>query len=166
MKALLVGAIAALMLTTGATAASAAPSRHITMLRHDKVHGKTVKRVGTISGTRRGPRGLRGLRGFTGPVGPAGAPGAPGPAGPAGGFTNTLVRYVAGPYVSVNDGQAENLSVLCPAGTKVLGGGYEFGTVFVPNVAESRPAPDGSGWLVLVLSEYGNGSMRAIAVCA
>lgn len=173
MKVMLASAMTALMLVAGAAPASAAPTRHITVLRQDTTaHGskkKVVKRVGSVTGSlsgRRGPRGARGPRGFTGAPGADGAPGATGPAGPAGGFSNALVQYIAGPYVSVLDGQAENLSVTCPAGTKVLGGGYQFGTVFVPNVAESRPLPDGSGWTVLVLSEFGNGSMRAIAVCA
>ena len=68
-----------------------------------------------------GPEGPEGPQGEQGPVGPEGPPGPEGPAGEDG-----VSEYeVVSTSVSVNlgTGQRATVSVACPAGTNVLGGG-------------------------------------------
>ena len=172
MKAILTGvAVAALIFAVGAPLASASTPN---AKRHTKTSLKTKKKLqklGAMSGTRRGPRGARGPRGFTGDPGADGAQGAVGPQGaqgPAGGFTNAGVQYINGPLASVQYSPAlvGSSTAVCPSGTRVLGGGWDLGTVFLPIIAVSKPVPDGSGWYVLAGSSYGNGTIRAVAVCA
>jgi hypothetical protein len=109
-----------------------------------------------------------GPRGPQGPVGPAGANGANGVQGPAGGFDPSKVQYVAGPKLNVVPGGANTSVAICPAGTKVIGGGYFFGYANGGITVEtSGPLNDGSGWL----AGFGNGGTSAgeataYAVCA
>jgi hypothetical protein len=69
--------------------------------------------------------------------------GATGPPG----FDSTVIVTQAG---SVPASSLGTVSVPCPAGTTVLGGGYEVAPGFETfvNVANDRPQPDGVGWLV------------------
>jgi hypothetical protein len=69
--------------------------------------------------------------------------GAQGPAG----FDSTTIVSQAG---SVSPSSIGTVSVPCPVGTTVLGGGYEVTAGFEAfvNVANDRPQPDGVGWLV------------------
>jgi hypothetical protein len=45
---------------------------------------------------------------------------------------------------------AVTLSASCPAGSNVLGGD---GFVSIASIGASVPAPDGSGWAVIVINE-------------
>jgi hypothetical protein len=116
------------------------------------------------------PSVLKQLKGSQGPRGPAGAPG---PIGPQGATGDTGAPGVVSGYRIINF--AETLSQLqnsnsawsatepfdvtvsCPNNTKVLGGGFESGTVTSPGpypytasatASASGPTSDGSGWHV------------------
>ena len=55
----------------------------------------------------------------------------------------------------------------CPAGKKILGGGFSFAPVLAPRMAESRPSADRTAWVVhagqLTLEQ---GWLGAWAMCA
>lgn len=97
-----------------------------------------------------GPAGPRGPTGPAGPPGPQGAQGSAGPQGPPGGLAG---RTVVSSAFTVPQSTIEFTYVataLCPAGTVVLGGGYEIGQAGVNEVRESRPytGPGVEGWAV------------------
>lgn len=99
----------------------------------------------------RGPRGPRGLQGLTGPAGPAGPTGPTGPTGPQGpkgdtGATGSQgpagpvgLTYVRSASVTNPAGAQTYVSVYCPAGLSVTGGGvYTSGDVS-QNINASYP---------------------------
>ena len=103
----------------------------------------------------RGPRGPQGPQGAAGTPGTAGAAGA---AGAAGSFSTASVSAVVGaapgppglPADTTNNGQATSVAS-CPAGTKVIGGGYTWGgTGAAPaNVTVVTDQEQGkTGWVV------------------
>ena len=122
-----------------------------------------------------GPEGPQGPQGPIGPAGPAGsqgaagAPGAQGPTGPQGavgpgGFSD--VEKVA-PQVW-NDWVATDETVVaqCPAGKKVLGGGFTYHPI-LGRVAESRPSADRTAWVVHFENlGASQGWLSAYAYCA
>lgn len=117
-----------------------------------------------------GPIGPPGPAGSNGPQGPQGPAGAPGPQGPAG--VSGLV-LLTGPVTYISNSAATS-RVVCPAGKKALGGGFNFsGTVFVmENEPDStgdfnnRAAPDGNGWTVYGFDNFGqSGSFSAFVTC-
>jgi hypothetical protein len=71
-----------------------------------------------------GPRGDKGEQGDVGPVGPMGPQGPQGPVGPQGPSGLSGYVIVTGNPQVVQDGKTTRLTVSCPAGKKVLGGGY------------------------------------------
>jgi hypothetical protein len=115
-----------------------------------------------------GPIGLTGATGAQGPIGLTGATGAQGPAGVSG------LVLLMGPTVSISN-SAGSSTVVCPAGKKALGGGFNWsGSVFVDeNEPDStgnfanRFAPDGNGWTVHASNNFlQNGSFTAFGICA
>lgn len=168
-KTIAVAALMAVALSSTAGVASASAASHGkakafsstgTTKKHKRKAKKTTVRVVV------GPRGPQGP---AGPAGMNGANGANGVQGPAGGFNPSKVQYVTGPKMNVVPNGGTNTSVaFCPAGTKVIGGGYFFGYANGGLTVEmSSPLNDGSGWI----SGFGNngtiaGEATAYAVCA
>jgi hypothetical protein len=124
-----------------------------------------------------GPTGATGATGPPGPQGPAGANGTQGPQGvqgPPGGFDPNKVSYVSGPEVVVPpttdpaDPSVGASVAACPAGTKVIGGGFFwiYGDDFA-TVEASQPLDDGSGWFAGILNPHpsAEASVQAFAVC-
>ena len=70
-------------------------------------------------------RALKGKRGPAGPAGPSGLAGSTGPAGPAGPpGVQVLTRVNA--WVSVEEGEYESVTAVCPAGMAPVSGGHAF----------------------------------------
>ena len=133
-----------------------------------------------------GPRGLQGDKGdtgpqgLTGPVGPQGPTGSTGPQGPAGSKGNNgdkgdpgisgygIVSKSGSATLLSFGGNAAVLSVSCPSGKKVLGGGGKSN--YNGNLlSESYPNPAGNGWSI----KYSNQSaytktisLSVYAICA
>jgi len=131
---------------------------------YDKLSKSAVKKL-------RGKTGPRGPIGAAGPMGLAGGPGSPGAAGANGangangGFDPAKVSYVTGPDTTApGGGVVTTAQAFCPAGTKVVGGGY------YSNIAMngySAPRSDGSGWAMIVDNTTGVATtINAYAVCA
>ncbi len=105
-----------------------------------------------------GPAGAAGPQGSTGPMGPAGPQGQQGPAGSAGvkgplgpggpnGVVGIEVVKVTEPNLFITNAHIGYAH--CPAGKKVIGGGFAV----VPNVGRvlhSRAEPDNKSWFVYV----------------
>ena len=111
-----------------------------------------------------GATGPQGLQGLPGPQGPQGPQGIPGPAGSSG--LTGLVRVQVDS--AFDDMATKEVFAQCPAGTRVLGGGYTFfnggPTVLL---RENLPSIDLDGWLVSGTNDVGDAwSVSAIAVCA
>jgi hypothetical protein len=106
----------------------------------------------------RGPAGPAGAQGIQGLIGPGGAQ------GPAGGFDPSKITYVTGPTVSVPAGQVSGASAFCPAGTKVIGGGFFSSITDVGGTGNNNA---GTSWYVLV-SNYTSiaVNVNATAICA
>ncbi len=106
-----------------------------------------------------GPAGTVGPQGPMGPIGPAGPAGPQGPTGPAGLQGPTGPQGAAGPggFSGVEKIDADiwnawadtdgTVVAQCPAGKKVLGGGFTFHPI-IGRVAESRPSADRTAWVV------------------
>ncbi len=107
---------------------------------------------------------LLGSSGAQGLPGPAGAAGVAGAAGAAGGFNMSKISYVTGPTVTVADGDVGSASAFCPAGNKVMGGGF-FSSI--TSVGASANNSAGTSWFVLVFNDTGIPvDIWAFAVCA
>lgn len=111
--------------------------------------------VGPV-GTEAGPVGPTGAQGAVGPAGPTGDPGAGGSAG---------IEVVE---VSVENALGASEQVLlapCPAGKKILGGGF-LQNPARGQVVQSRPTGDRTGWYVHVDGLLLNTpQIKAFAVC-
>jgi hypothetical protein len=129
-----------------------------------------------------GPQGAAGpvgLKGPVGPIGPAGAAGPQGPQGPAG------LQGPTGPQGPVGPGGFSSVEIIsndvwydipdtqktvvaqCPAGKKVLGGGFKFAPVLAPRIAESRPSADRTAWVVVAGQvTLEQGWLNVWAICA
>ena len=126
--AVAVAAIVALLVGAGSATAGS-------LITSAKIKNGTIKLEDISASAKaalKGNTGAPGVAGNTGATGNAGATGAQGVQGPAGGFDPAKVTYVEGPTVSVAASSAGNPSAgvstaKCPAGTKVVGGGYYFG---------------------------------------
>lgn len=90
-----------------------------------------------------GPKGDTGATGATGATGPAGAAGATGPVGPAGlsGYEIVSVGFTPGVPATV---------AACPAGKKVLGGGFSGAPNTLNDLIDDAPTADGTGWEISV----------------
>jgi hypothetical protein len=119
----------------------------------------------------RGPRGFTGVSGPTGLAGPAGPAGAPGAQGAPGGFDPNKVSYSSGPIVTVSPGNEATSVAPCPAGSKVIGGGF-YSIAWLDGglyVTDQGPLDDGSGWFMDFYnsaSALDNADVQAYAVCA
>jgi hypothetical protein len=109
------------------------------------------------------------------PSGPPGPAGAPGPAGPAGAPGLSGVQIVTASS-ETGDAGVKFVTVTCPSGKKVIGGGAQaIGDGVVKNfvgLRESNPTPAGTGWHA-VAGNIGNlptspdtWQLTAIAICA
>ncbi len=99
-----------------------------------------------------GPKGLTGDLGFQGPVGPLGPQGPPG---------SPLVRTTwSGPVDVPAFGQA-TATASCPAGTRVMGGGY---IVDGANVTIGQPTIDFTAYQVTAETIFG-GHINAVGIC-
>ena len=111
----------------------------------------------------KGPVGPAGPQGETGPLGPAGAKGSSGAAGPNGVVGIEVVK-VTEPHdwITVD----HSLEATCPAGKKVIAGGYSVAPN-VGRVTESRPEPDDKSWYIYVDRLGGNSpDITVYAICA
>jgi hypothetical protein len=106
-----------------------------------KVRNHTLRAVDFAYGQLpRGPRGLTGATGPTGPAGPAGPAGAAGAKGADGapGISGLERRTGSnGP-----DSTPKNVTVSCPSGKKVVGGGAAISGAGVSNVVITAAWPD------------------------
>jgi hypothetical protein len=99
-----------------------------------------------------------------------GAQGIPGPAGPAG--PSGLSGWEQDAHqVFVSPGATTNVTVMCPAGKKILGGGFDIETPDDLKVFASEPALNGNlinGWNVLVhnISTVNTRQTTVTAICA
>jgi hypothetical protein len=113
----------------------------------------TPKAVSQLHGAR-GPRGDDGFDGSDGVAGPMGPAGVTGLAGLPGGFDPAKVTYVTGSsvYLGVypDPSYTQTATAMCPAGSRVVGGGY-FASITQP--AASMPSGDGSGWVAILQNE-------------
>jgi hypothetical protein len=112
-----------------------------------------------------GPAGPQGAQGPVGPAGPQGLQGIPGLEGPSGPISGLERVQVNAPFdtTATKEVQAD-----CPAGKKVLGGGYTyfFGGPAVP-LDTNLPTLDLGSWMVSG-TNFANTqwSVSAIAICA
>ncbi len=116
-----------------------------------------------------GPPGAIGPPGPLGAVGPQGPPGMPGPQGDPGPIGPTgppgISQYA---HVSKNKqmaGASDSVSVSCPPGTKVIGGGASANSERVTFI-DSQPTADEAGWLVTAKADAAGPLIAADAICA
>lgn len=120
----------------------------------------------------RGATGTAGPQGIAGPAGqqgPAGETGPTGPAGAAGSDGVSGYEVVESQPVSAEPGRMTDVVAVCPAGKRVISGGYKAVTQLQPPATVGVNAPDasGNGW---VISAKNTGALAfpisAFAVCA
>jgi Collagen triple helix repeat (20 copies) len=107
-----------------------------------------------------GPQGAPGPAGTPGPQGasgPQGQPGTPGPAGVAG-------YEITSTHQTLSLNGSIDVTATCPAGKRVIGGGYVAPSV-LDTASSSRPEGD-TGWRVEFKSNGGNGDASVYAICA
>jgi hypothetical protein len=97
-----------------------------------------------------GADGGPGAKGDKGDPGAPGAKGDTGPQGPPGVSGYTVVSISA----TIPAGQGAAGTLACPAGKKVLGGGWDAGA-FVTPPNTSAPSSDGSGWTGSITNNTG-----------
>jgi hypothetical protein len=119
-----------------------------------------------------GPQGAQGLPGQQGPQGPQGAQGPQGPQGPQGlqgppgaGLSGLVRIQEDSPFDFV---ATKQVHADCPAGKKILGGGYTFfyGGPTVP-IRTNLPSVNLDAWYVSGTNDANTDwSVSAIALCA
>ena len=125
------------------------------------ITGKDVKNKSLAPADFRGS--VRGARGPSGPAGPQGAAGPQGPAGPS--AVSAITPVTAGGIVAAGD--FDGGTVTCPAGQRVISGGWFAGgadsEVFVDNANADR-----TGWSVLLDNSDGlvDAELEITAYCA
>jgi len=114
--------------------------------------------VGQLPAGPQGPKGDAGAAGAQGAKGDKGDPGLPGAAG-APGVSGYVVVMSPAVYITGTGGHA---TADCPAGKKVVGGGFSTvnGSVYA-----SGAKADGSGWLVAALPGGQTTTLVAQAIC-
>lgn len=122
-----------------------------------------------------GPAGVQGAPGPQGPAGPAGPAGLPGPAGPQGpaglsGIERVVANIPTHP-AGINGMGSITGAIACPAGKRVLSGGFEATHLGSGNLVASRSYPDSdTTWRVTVrntsVSPVSNVQFRVWAICA
>jgi hypothetical protein len=108
-----------------------------------------------------------------GKPGPTGARGPAGPRGATGGIGNVHTLTLNGPALAQTLGAVSDVSVWCPSGQQVVGGGFTFANQEQHDVVQSSDpvvGPTGlQGWHVKIVavSPLGNGHyVKAYALCA
>jgi hypothetical protein len=115
-----------------------------------------------------------GRQGSLGPTGPQGPTGPPGPAGAAGGFNPASVSYVSGtpvtlcPFEGGPSCAVGSSTATCPAGTVVVGGGWDGLSSPPISATVGYNKPIGSTqWEVTMVNDAPIGAtFAAVAVCA
>lgn len=159
---LVLSALALVVSLTGVSAFAATQINGSTIRNHTITANKlTENAIRQLHGAE-GPQGEPGNDGLPGTAGPQGAPGV---AGAAGGFDPSKITYVTGPTSTLAPGQTLTVAALCPAGSKVVGGGY-FSSI--NNVGATVPdVYGGTQWYAIVQNTTTiYVSSWAYAVCA
>jgi hypothetical protein len=132
--------------------------------KHVRVLGTKVK---CHSGERRIAWRVQGRPGPTGPRGPVG------PRGATGGIGNVHTVTLDGPALAATVGAVSDVSVWCPQGQQVVGGGFTFANQEQRDVVQgSSPVvgPTGlQGWHVKIVAMMPTGNdhyVKAYALCA
>jgi hypothetical protein len=124
----------------------------------------TIKTVDMSSSAKQALKGNAGPRGPQGVPGAQGAQGSQGPQGPAGPSEVSALTPVTG-SLSVAAGTIDGGTVACPAGTRVVSGGFfaDGGIVFLDAAGADR-----AGWAVAVDNSAGATAvtLTAEAYCA
>jgi hypothetical protein len=133
-------------------------------------------RAGQLLAGARGPAGATGQTGAQGPVGVqgpqgiSGLTGGSGPQGAPGGFDLSKISYVTGPTTSVvptTTGLIVGIETDCPAGNKVISGGFRILSAGAVHAVRSESNTTGSGWMVEMTNNSGSPvDVYATAVCA
>lgn len=132
----------------------------------EKIEGRSIAQLADSGPGRRGPRGPKGRRGPKGARGPQGATGATGPAGPQGAFGT--VSSVKGPTVALagfGPGAVGSSSAVCPAGTTMIGGGWQGGGISA-TVGYNAPGGPNTWSVIITNDEESSTSFNAVAMCA
>lgn len=137
---------------------------------HVELHWNVVGPQGPVGPA--GPQGPVGPVGPQGPQGPQGAPGSAGPAGASGPQGPTGSAFISGYEVVTVEVQndfgnmGEIVVAHCPAGKKVIGGGYKLDPM-VGRVQRNNPDDGNDGWYVWIDNLGGNTPIvGAYAICA
>jgi hypothetical protein len=133
---------------------------------------KHVRVLGTKVHCRKGEKWIAWR--VQGKPGPTGARGPAGPRGATGGIGNVHTMNANSPDLGLNAGAVSEVSVWCPQGQQVVGGGFTFGNQEQHDVVQgSNPVigPTGlQGWhvkMVAVEATGGNGHyVKGYALCA
>jgi hypothetical protein len=149
MRKLMIGVFVGLLVGAGGAAAA---NRYI-ITSTKQIKPSVLKQL-------KGSQGPRGFTGAPGPVGPQGATGATGAPGVVSGYRIVSFAETLSQLQGTNQSDTTepfDVTVSCPSNTKVLGGGFESGTVTSPGpypfedsatATTSGPTIDGSGWHV------------------
>ncbi len=175
--AVALGTTAAMFTPVGASAPFTICYDRATRIVHFSPLGRcySPKQVTLVVGDTAGPRGERGLAGEPGPqgdaglVGPQGFQGPAGPIGPIGppGQTGQPGQPGVNTFVSITQVETvaattpSTLTVFCPAGEVVTGGGFR-GTN--QGISASQPTPLNDGWRASYRSD--GTAFTVNAICA
>lgn len=155
-RAIMVALTAGLMSFAGVGVMAPLASAHA----HKHAHSskKKKKKSSGLRGPRgfQGPQGLQGLQGIQGPQGPQGppgtpgAPGAPGAPGEPGISGYQVASNSTSRLVTAKKEELMRVSVSCPAGKVLLGGGGSMNLIGLllydgPEVAAGKPT---NSWLI------------------
>jgi hypothetical protein len=112
------------------------------------------------------PSVLNSLRGKAGPRGPTGAQGPAGAQGLAGPINLGALQYVIGPEVGVKPSTAGHATANCPAGYRIVSGGYKSNTPAMGEVFAEESFGE-QGWTAMLYDAgVAEGHIQAVAYCA
>jgi hypothetical protein len=108
-----------------------------------------------------------GATGPAGPAGPQGQPGAQGAQGPQGAPGISGYELVIGPEITVADRASVQQTIRCPAGKRVVGGGFDSNSSSGLTLNRSgAPNAEGLAWFVRVTNDSGaERRIQAQAIC-
>lgn len=106
-------------------------------------------------------QGIPGPPGPPGPQGPQGEQGPPGESGPVSGWERV------GESINLTSAEPhQNVTAMCPAGKRAVGGGYQTFAADDIRVVFSLPSSTGDGWGVdAILLGGSSATLVAVAVC-
>jgi hypothetical protein len=173
MKTIVSTALVTMVLAAGATAAGAKLIDGHLLKNGSVPASKLTKQARAALHGTRGPRGLpgapgavgpRGATGLQGPKGDKGDTGPTGVSGPAGGLAGYEWTTSQNTYLSVQD---SGLVATCPAGKKIIGGGWHPEGGLNTNVQPywSGPVSD-TQWSVFFHVSSAPTTVVATAICA